>query len=245
MNSSDKQILIVEDNDNNMNLLCHILEDIENIYIHKTKNSEKAYRYALEYNIEVFIVDIILNTTEFADISGLKFIESIRTIEKYKFTPIIVTTSLEDPKLRTYSHFHCFRYFEKPYDKAELKKSVIEALEYKTMKEIKKYYYYKLDGVIYSVKTENIVYFQTIARTTYIKCKNGKLLPTPYKSNKNILLELNSNRFLRCCNNTIVNVEFINGIDATNRYVMLVEDLGTLEIGPKLKKKFLEELSKC
>ena len=97
MNTSDKQILIVEDNNKNMEKLCEVLKDIKDVYIHKAKNSEQAYRYALEYNIDLFIVDIILNTKVFADISGLKFIESIRSINGYKFTPIIVTTSLEDP----------------------------------------------------------------------------------------------------------------------------------------------------
>ena len=245
MNTSDKQILIVEDNNKNMEKLCEALKDIKDVYIHKAKNSEQAYRYALEYNIDLFIVDIILNTKVFADISGLKFIESIRSINDYKFTPIIVTTSLEDPKFHAYSNLHCFRYYEKPYDYAEFKKSVVEALEYTTPKKAKDFYYYKDDGVIYSIKTKNIVYFQTNNRITYIQCRNGKVMPTPYKSNKKILLELNSKKFLRCSNNTIVNAEYIEGIDKSNRYVMLVDGFGTLEIGPKLKKKFLEEFFKC
>ena len=140
---------------------------------------------------------------------------------------------------------HCFRYYEKPYDYAEFKKSVVEALEYTTPKKAKDFYYYKDDGVIYSIKTKNIVYFQTNNRITYIQCKNGKVMPTPYKSNKKILLELNSKKFLRCSNNTIVNAEYIEGIDKSNRYVMLVDGFGTLEIGPKLKKKFLEDFFKC
>ena len=140
---------------------------------------------------------------------------------------------------------YCLRYYEKPYDYAEFKKSVVEALEYTTPKKAKDFYYYKDDGVIYSIKTKNIVYFQTNNRITYIKCKNGKVMPTPYKSNKKILLELNSKKFLRCSNNTIVNAEYIEGIDKSNRYVMLVDGFGTLEIGPKLKKKFLEDFFKC
>lgn len=53
MNTSDKQILIVEDNNKNMEKLCEVLKDIKDVYIHKAKNSEQAYRYALEYNIGV------------------------------------------------------------------------------------------------------------------------------------------------------------------------------------------------
>ena len=32
MNTSDKQILIVEDNDNNMEKLCKVLKDIKDVY---------------------------------------------------------------------------------------------------------------------------------------------------------------------------------------------------------------------
>lgn len=245
MYSSDKQILIVEDNKAAMELVCRLLEDIENTVILKSQDSEHAYRYAIEYNIDLFIVDIILNTSALADISGLKFIEGIRSIERYKFTPIIVTTSLEDPKFHAYSHLHCFRYFEKPYDKEEFQKAVIEALEYKSVKKTKEFYYYKNDGVLYSVKIKDIVYFQSVSRTTYIHCKNNRVLRAPYKSNKNILLELNSEMFLKCSNNTIVNIEYIKGIDTANRYVMLVENFGFLDIGPRIKKRFLKELSKC
>ena len=79
----------------------------------------------------------------------------------------------------------------------------------------------------------------------HIYCKNGKVLHAPYKSNKNILLEINSEKFLRCSNNTIVNVEFIDSIDSTNRYIMLKNDFEALELGPKIKKKFLRDFSEC
>lgn len=165
MNTSDKQILIVEDNNKNMEKLCEVLKDIKDVYIHKAKNSEQAYRYALEYNIDLFIVDIILNTKVFADISGLKFIESIRSINDYKFTPIIVTTSLEDPKFHAYSNLHCFRYYEKPYDYAEFKKSAVEALEYTTPKKAKEFYYYKDDGVIIPSKQKILYIFKQITES--------------------------------------------------------------------------------
>ena len=39
-----------------------------------------------------------------ADVSGIEFAQKIRTIEKYAFTPIIFTTSLEDPKLYAFTN---------------------------------------------------------------------------------------------------------------------------------------------
>lgn len=51
MQSTDKQILIIEDNTRCMNKVCQIIKDIEGVIIFKAESSEKAYRYPLEYNI--------------------------------------------------------------------------------------------------------------------------------------------------------------------------------------------------
>ena len=55
-----KQILVVEDNQYSMNKICSILKEIKNITVLKAKNSGEAYRYAMEYSIDLFIIDIIL-----------------------------------------------------------------------------------------------------------------------------------------------------------------------------------------
>ena len=60
MQSTDKQILIVEDNMHSMDKACALINRIDGVFIHKAENSEQAYRYALEYHIDLFIVDIIL-----------------------------------------------------------------------------------------------------------------------------------------------------------------------------------------
>lgn len=240
-----KQILIIEDNERSMRKVCAILKNIDNIIILKAKNSEQAYRYALEYNIDLFIVDIILNTSVLGDVAGIQFVERIRTIERYEFTPIIFTTALEDAQLHAYAHLHCYRYFEKPYDSGEFYQTVISALRFKTVKEKKAFYYYKMDGVIYSVKIQNIVYIENNRFNVLIHCEDGTILYTPYKSCKQVLLELNSEKFLKCNKNTIVNVDFIENVDAVNRYIKLVKEYGTLEIGQRLKSSFLKGLASC
>lgn len=245
MQSSDKQILIIEDNRHSMEKACRLINQIDGVFIHKAENSETAYRYALEYHIDLFIVDIILNTGIPGDVSGTKFVESIRKIEKYAFTPIIFTTALEDANFYAYAQLHCYRYFEKPYNNEEFVKVVKEALRFKTVKEESRFYYYKKDGVHYTVKVDDIVYFQNDRYNVFIHCADGTVIETPYKSSKLILLELNSNRFLKCNRNTIVNIDFVANTDSINRYIELMNGYGTLELGARLKHSFLEGLLKC
>lgn len=242
MRSSDKQILIIEDNKRSMEKACALINQIDGVFVHKAENSEQAYRYALECPIDLFIVDIILNTNVPGDVAGTKFVESIRSIEKYEFTPIIFTTSLEDPDVYAYAQLHCYRYFEKPYDNEEFLKVVKETLRYKSVREESRFYTYKKDGVYYTVKVDDIVYFQNDRYNVFIHCANGNVLVTPYKSNKQILLELRTDRFLKCNKNTLVNADFVANTDPINRYIELVDGYGTLELGARLKHSFLEGL---
>lgn len=245
MQSSNKQILIIEDNKRSMEKACALIKQIDGVFIHKAENSEKAYRYALEYHIDLFIVDIILDTSIPGDVAGTKFAESIRKIDKYAFTPIIFTTSLIDANLYAYAQLHCYRYFEKPYDNEEFVKIVKEALRFETVKQESRFYNYKKDGIHYTVKVQEIVYFQNDRYNVFIHCVDGNVVKAPYKSIKHILLELNTNRFLKCNRNTIVNIDFVVSIDSINRYVELNNGHGILELGERLKHSFLEGVSKC
>jgi len=95
MTVQKKNILVIEDSEQYMDMICSKLSNITDINVYKAKDSAQAYKYALEENISVFIVDIILDTNALGDVSGIKFVERIRTIPEYKFTPIIITSSLE------------------------------------------------------------------------------------------------------------------------------------------------------
>lgn len=245
MQSSDKQILIIEDNKRSMEKACALISQIDGVFIHKAENSEQAYRCALEYHIDLFIVDIILNTSIPGDVAGIKFVESIRKIEKYKFTPIIFTTSLEDADFYAYAQLHCYRYFEKPYDNKEFISVVKETLMFRTTKEERRYYTYKKDGIYYTIKVEDIVYFQNNSYSVFIHCADGTVVEAPYKSTKQLLLELNSDRFIKCNKNTIVNMDYVENADTINRYIELSNGYGTLELGLRLRNNFLEEMAKC
>lgn len=89
MTVQKKNILVIEDSEQYMDMICSKLSNITDINVYKAKDSAQAYKYALEENISVFIVDIILDTNALGDVSGIKFVERIRTIPEYKFTPII------------------------------------------------------------------------------------------------------------------------------------------------------------
>ncbi len=237
----NKNILVIEDNEFYMDLICNELEQLENVNIYRATNSADAYKYAMEICIDVFIVDIILNTNALGDVSGIKFIERIRTINKYKFAPIIITTSLEDPKLHSYSYLHCYRYFEKKYDPKELFATVLEVLQYETPNESTKMIYYKREGLLFSINIQDIIFIENCNRYIEYHCTDG-VHKAPYKSCKNLIEDIHSEDFLQCNRHTIVNRRYILYVDFVNRYIELTNDYGSLEIGPRMKKDLISRL---
>lgn len=126
-----KSILVLEDNPAALEHLSAIIKvlDMRND-VYSFMNLKDAYQCAMERAIDLFLIDIILDTSHPGDVSGLKFAENIREVEAYRFTPIIFITSLEDPKLYTYEKLHCYHFIEKPFKEEQVKQSVEQCLKF-------------------------------------------------------------------------------------------------------------------
>lgn len=245
MQSTDKQILVVEDNKYCMNKICLMLKELKGIVIIKATNSGDAYKYAMEYSIDLFIIDIILEPTKEADISGITFADTIRKMEKYEITPMIFTTALADPKLHAYTNLHCYHYFEKPIDMDKLKEAVVKTLQMKIKKQEKEYVYFKINGIILPIIINQIVYIDNKVASLRVKCANGEEINTPYKSSRQMLLELDSNKFLKCNKSMIINMDYVEYIDYNQSIVKLKDDYGQVKIGKRLLKSFKESILEC
>lgn len=126
-----KKILILEDKKENIDALTGIITEMdEDIELYPNSRTEDAYQTALEKNIDVFLVDIVLKPEKLDDMSGMIFAESIRQVEKYRFTPIIFLTALGDPEMHAYKEIHCYGYLSKPYNKEKLTALLSEALTF-------------------------------------------------------------------------------------------------------------------
>lgn len=80
MTVQKKNILVIEDSEQYMDMICSKLSNITDINVYKAKDSAQAYKYALEENISVFIVDIILDTNALGECQELN---SLKEYEPY------------------------------------------------------------------------------------------------------------------------------------------------------------------
>lgn len=235
-------MLIVEDQKLQMNALCKIINDLHrDIEILCASDQKEAYQIAMEYQIHIFLVDIILTTSQTGDVSGLRFVQEIREVKKYFFTPVIIITSLEDPKLYSYSQLHCFKFIEKPFNAKQVQSCVLKVLDFPVVFDEERYAYFRKDGIVYSARLLDIVYIENMRRKVIIHCVKEDM-EIPYKTCDAIMEELDSELFLRCSRYHIINRRYIEQIDYTNRYVKLSGVETPIEIGGVIKNQFKKDL---
>lgn len=238
-----KSVLIIEDDAQQSVVLRQlVLSAGKNVEIYTADTVALAYRILLEKTIDVFVVDIMLDTSKKGDVSGAKLVERLRRIPKYMFTPVIFVTALEDPAMYAYTDLKCIGYVEKPFDPLQIMQLLEKALNYTTVKEKDISLHFRKDGILYPIKLREIVYMESMNHVMYIHVANGAVLEIPYKTCKSVLQEEDTaNCLLQCSRGMLVNREFIRGIDMVNKILMLKAGFGMVNIGGRYKKKLLAE----
>lgn len=236
-----KRILILDDNKATLQHLTDIVGglDVEKEIL-SCGNIRDAYQCALEKTIDLFMVDIILDTSQPGDTSGLKFVENIRRLGHYCFTPVIFITSLEDSKSYTYEYLHCYSFIEKPFEADRVKQVVEQCLRFPGSVQVNKTLYFRKEGIVLAVERENIVYVESILRKMHIHTKRGDVLTIPYLTIKKFLEEADSSDMIQCSRNTVINRNYVLNVDITNRMIQFKDGLGSVEIGDLYKKSVKE-----
>ena len=102
--------------------------------------------------------------------------------------------------------------------------------------------FFRKEGILYKKNISDIVYIENSRSGQIIHCTNGDL-KMPYKPNKLLMNDLNSEKFVRCSRYIIINSDFIDRIDMVNRYIQLKDSDKQIEIGNAYKKKLMQDLS--
>lgn len=217
-----KNILIIEDDNSILQCLKKIVKSLDkSVEVYAYTNVKDAYQCMLEHKIDLFMVDIILDTDKPGDTSGLYFAEKIRMINRYKFTPLLFITSLEDSKCISYSHFHCYSFIEKPFRPEYVKQIVSECLEFPENIVQNKALFFRKDGIVVSVDREDIVYVESINHILHIHTTKNDVLKIPYITMKDFLEMVDSDMFVRCRRNTIIHRKYFRNADHTNGVIQL------------------------
>lgn len=238
-----KHVLIIEDDHNILQCLEKIVKSIDRATeVFPITNVRDAYQCMLEHRIDLFVVDIILDTQRSGDATGLYFAEKIRMISQYKFTPLIFITSLEDSKCISYSKFHCYSFIEKPFDPNNVKNIISDCLEFPEPVVHHKALYFRKDGIVVSVDRDDIVYVECINHILQIHTVKPDILQVPYITLKRFLEMVDSDAFVKCRRNTIFNQRYFENVDNTNSIIQLAGGY-RVEIGLTFKNVIRKRFS--
>lgn len=225
------------------NLQKMIMEIEQESKIYIVNKTPKAYQIALEQNIDLFLVDVTAGEKRTMEVPGMVFVGRLRELPCYHFTPVIFISSLEDAKMYAYTTLKCYGYMERPYNMEKLKGAIKKALLFPGRKKKTEYVFFRNKGIFHYFRKKEIIYIENIQRKVCIHAIDRDI-ELSYITCSQILNQLNSEKFLKCSKNTIVNLEYIKNIDYTNRYLELREKNIKIEIGAVLIKQFRKEINK-
>ena len=194
-----------------------------------------AYIHALEGEIDLFIVDIILKPDEPDDTSGLRFIENIRGITRYEFTPVIVLTCLEDLRSYSYERLHCYAYIEKPFDRGHFSRTVKACLRAPKPVERERMLYYRKEGIIIAIRASDVTHALVRDHKLYIYTRQKDEVMVPYVTLKRFLVDAGADVFLQISRSEVVNRSEVSRIDIPGRRIWLKNgesaEIGSLYTG--------------
>lgn len=237
-----KKILLIESDYAVMDRLYDvILKYKKNVSIFQTGDLADAYQTVISHNIELIIVDTSLNKESYGDIACLKFVEDIRQFDKYAFVPVILISYLTDECLHAFRELHCYGYLEKPFSYEAAGELIRDALRFKMPKREKRFVYFKNGCVLHPIRVSEIVYIEHKRRQMLIHTRE-KIIDIPYHTSSNTMQQLIDEDFVSCSRGIIVNLDFIESLDGINRYLVLREGMGQLEVGRSYVKKIKDAL---
>lgn len=224
-------ILILEDNTISRNALAEMLRQISSEIEVITAGDVKEAEDKLEKNvaIDLFLLDINLDMKKASDDSGLVFAKNLRDRHDYEFTTIVFITSMINLEMKSFREAQCYAYITKPFKKSEVEKIVRRVMNRKDVKE-EKIVTIRKDGINYRIKENDIICIQAIVRGVRIYMPKEEM-DVRYLTIKQLLEELDSESFIQCHRTSVVNVNYIENIDAVNQMIKLRGRKEPVEIG--------------
>lgn len=239
-----KKILVLENEINRQRRIREIInETLLNAEIHIAKTVGEAYQLLIECTIDFFIVNAILDCENATDTEGIRFVAGMREIPKYSCTPVIIISSLCDPSGYILEELKCLGCLDGNFSKECMVQLLKQASSYEVKCWKEKTLLFRKNRILYPVKTKNIIYMERANNITSIHLTDGSVLDIPYISFARIMYDADSCKLVMCNRSISVNKDYVYAIDLTNRFVILRDDKGMLDLGGTYKKELLSKFA--
>lgn len=216
------------------------------IQVYDFERREDAYLCAMDNEINLFLVDIILRSEERNDSSGIQFANDLRENSRYRMTPIIFVTTLQGLESELLRQIHCYDYIEKPIGDGRIfRRRIMEALDaIVSDRKVKKKECIMLrcDGISYPVYPENIIY--VVSRRGVLNIHTvDDVIEIANLTTSIFLKRVKRTVFLTPMRGVAVNIKYIQSVDFPRRCIYLKGTKDVLSIGGRMIKRFRKEFA--
>lgn len=238
-----RRVLVLEDQDPSREALVHMVEECgPRLSVHGFADSSSAFQYAMENQVDLFLVDIVLKPGEPGDCSGILFARDIRSHKRYAAAEIVFITTLAGLEAELLRSVHCFDYIEKPVSKERVQKVVREVVgKLDGLPKEDEMVFLRKDRVTYPVPAGDIVYVESRWKKLYVYTKR-EAIDVPNLSLRKFLEKIRTQNFLSPMRGIAVNLRHIEYVDPGNRFVKMRGYGEMIGIGRHSKDQFMSEL---
>lgn len=215
-------ILIVEDDEIQLNSLENIVLGYKTSKYSTSQTIFKALSFSeatslyTENNIDLFFIDIVLETDSADD--GLSLAENIRKLPNYRTTPIIFITAYTAQIFKAINSIHCFSYITKPYNSSDVYNAISD-IEHKFLHTNDNLIVRDERNIYYNIKFNSIIYIENSMHRAIIHTINGDFKHLSHTLDS--ILTVLDQRFIRIHKKYVINTEYIKNYDKSNRLLML------------------------
>lgn len=229
-----QKILLVEDNKAAADKIQKFIKNIDSQYeVTVFSKAADAYAYAYNVPIDLFILDIQLT-----DYKGTNLARQLRELQIYQYTPIIFETAIAGEELNAYRDVNCYGYLLKPFNEEEFvtvfsKAIGLSACLSGTSKTIR----LEQKQFIFEYNLSEIMYLESFGKRIVIHTYNPRLgakedTISGYSLMK-LLEMLGEKDFIQCHKSYIVNKNYIEQINKTDKMIMIKECGIKIPVGNK------------
>lgn len=234
------QILLVEDDAAASELIRQYTEALcgkHQLTIFSTATA--ALNWSDEHSVDLFILDIQL-----PDYRGTELGKQIRTMPRYRFTPILFTTELAGEELGAYREIKCYDFLVKPFTQEQFTNAVSAALDMgKQMRKTVPVLRIEQKQFLFEYGLEQILYIESFGKKAVIhSISQGKELNDQISGYSLVrLLEMaGPGNLIQCHKSFLINPIYITKIDKGSKTLWLKSCKDTIPIGEKYQHNLRE-----
>ena len=234
------QILLVEDDTTASELIRQYTEALCGKHqLTTVSTATAALNWSDKHSVDLFILDIQL-----PDYRGTELGKQIRTMPRYRFTPILFTTELAGEELGAYREIKCYDFLVKPFTQEQFTNAISAALDMgRQMRKTIPVLRIEQKQFLFEYGLEQILYIESFGKRAVIhSISQGKELNDQISgySLARLLEMAGPGNLIQCHKSFLINPIYITKIDKGSKTLWLKNCKDAIPIGEKYQHNLRE-----